>query len=89
MIPRVVLPKKKDGSPRLSVKAYALYKQMKGDQLTLPKTKELIDDIDGYKIFRKLDMFGNYWQMWLVESIPKKESILLQVGTVLVWSHAI
>ena len=69
---QVLLTKKADGTMRFVVDYRNINDVSKRDQYPMPNIKDLVDDMQGSKLFSAMDMPSAYWHVAMEESsIPK------------------
>ena len=54
---------------------------MKAEKQPFPKMEEIIDDIDGSKVFTTLDLFSGYWQVRMASNCKEQTTFVCRYGT--------
>ena len=76
----LVLVKKKDGSYRFCVDYRKLNQVTKQDSQPLPRVDDLLDALNGYKIFSTLDLRSGYWQVGMNPQDMEKTAFIAPDG---------
>lgn len=79
----VAIAANKYAHPRFCVDDRFLNHLMKGDRCSIPKIKEIFDDLIGALFFTTLDLFSGYWQIDLSEGFQEKTTFVWRFGTFL------
>ena len=77
---RVVLVKKKDGTPRFCVDYRDLNRVTVKDSYPIPYQTDLMDSISNAKYFSSLDLASGYWQIKLDEDAKSKSAFVTRFG---------
>lgn len=54
---------------------------MKDDRWHITKIKEILDDLDGGKLFSTLELFSGYWKIRVAVSCKEKNNLVFRFGT--------
>ena len=76
----IVLVKKKDGTYRFCVDYRKLNHVTKPDAHPLPRVDDLLDALNGYKMFSTLDLRNGYWQVSMSEEDKEKTAFITPSG---------
>ena len=76
----IVLVKKKDGSYRFCVDYRKLNLITKPDAHPLPRVDDLLDALNGYKMFSTLDLRNGYWQVSMSGEDREKTAFITPSG---------
>ena len=76
----IVLVKKKDGSYRFCVDYRKLNLVTKQDAHPLPRVDDLLDSLNGYKMFSTLDLRSGYWQLSMHPDDREKTAFITHNG---------
>ena len=76
----ITLADKKDGSKRLCVDYRLLNQKTVSDKTPLPIIADVIDRLQGYKVFSKLDFASGYWQVAVYEPDIAKTAFVTRDG---------
>lgn len=76
----VLFVSKKDGSLRMVVDYPALNAITTKDHYPLPRTDELLDQLNGAKIFSKLDLRSGYHQIRVAPEVTRKAVLMTRYG---------
>ena len=77
---RIVLARKKDGSPRFCVDYRRLNDATVKDSYPLPYQQDLMDNLANAKYFSTIDMASGYWQIPLSEDAIQKTAFTSRFG---------
>ena len=76
-----VIARKQDGGPRFCVDYRRLNDRMKSDVYPIPNMEEIIEDMQGYKIFSTIDLFSGYWQIPMRKEFKDLTTFTCKYGT--------
>ena len=76
----ILFARKKDGGLHMCIDYRALNKQTVKDRYPLPRIDELLDQLNGAKVFTKVDLASGYHQVRMVEEDIQKTAFCTRYG---------
>jgi len=77
----VLFVHKKDGTLRMCVDYRALNKAMVKNRYPLPRIDDLFDHLSGAKVFSRIDLRSEYYQIWITEGDKEKTACRTRYGS--------
>ena len=81
----VLFVKKKDGSLRLCINYRQLNQVTIRNQYPLPRIDDLFDQLQGAKVFSKIDIRSGYYQLRCVGKMFQRQPLKLDMGIMNFW----